>query len=149
MNVKDIVEYGVYSLNNNLAELVEVMKKWDEDNLVKVRVHANQEVITERVVTSDELFPIELSEDILKALSFLEVNGKLWGLIDEHYFFLKAKDVVMIKNNGIFNYVSADPKSYYGCRFIPMPYLHQLQNLIGRINVDLLINIHNHATSTT
>ena len=147
MDINNILKYGVYCLsNNNLENIVEVQFIWKDKGLVKVHMYKQEEGFVEKIVRYENLSPVYLTKEMLKVLGFKEVEGNLWGLINENYFFLKEKNIKIIKDQGDFKYVkqSTDPNDLFGCKFIPIPYLHKLQDLIGRMNVDnLLIELNN------
>jgi hypothetical protein len=139
MKKDGVVVYGIYYLNdsNNIAEVEAV---FDDKNIVKVLLYSKNEDSIEKMVSIDVLSPVRLSDNILRVLGFKETEGRLFGLVNENYFYQKANDVRIIKDQGVFKFVqpSVDPNDFYGCKFITMPYLHQLQGLIGKVKVDNL-----------
>lgn len=140
MKKDSVVVYGIYYLNDSNDNIAEVEAVFDDKNIVKVLLYSKNEDPIEKMVSIDVLSPVRLSDNILRVLGFKETEGRLFGLVNENYFYQKANDVRIIKDNGVFKFVqpSVDPNDFYGCKFIPMPYLHQLQGLIGKVKVDNL-----------
>lgn len=141
MNIEDIKEFGVYAYNDECGKtlFVEVLEVYTNERKAKVSLYESSGFEIKDIVFTEHLSPILITEHILKALSFEEDEGQLYGLLNEHYFRLKKGNGVieMIRDKGTMKYVkpSIDRKDFYGCEFIPIPYLHKLQDILGRINL--------------
>ena len=98
-----------------------------------------------------ELAPMTITEEMLHLLSFTEIDGNLEGLPNEHYFELKTEDepIRMIIEKGQFCYVQRMSNAIFGCKFVTMPYLHQLQILLAPFCPIDIQKIIKYATTTT
>lgn len=158
MKIEEIKEFGVYSYyeDNGQAEFVEVQKVYKEERMVKVSLYKSG-VLNMKIVSTTDILPVSITEPILKALTFEEIFGQLYGLPNEHYYRLQMDNgiIEIIKDEGVMKYVqpSMDRENWYGCRFVPMPYLHKLQDILGRIDLKdfskKLFKDNNYATPTT
>ncbi len=146
MRIEDIKEFGIFAYIDNCGKsaFVEVLKVYVNEKKVKVSIYNSKNIEITDIVSSDNLLPVTLTEAILKALSFEEVTGHLYGLPNEHYFQLRKDNgkIEILRDRGAIKYVqpSMDRENWFGCKFIPMPYLHQLQDKIGRIDLKCFVN---------
>lgn len=78
-----------------------------------------------------------MSIPILSSLGFEEKEDILMGLPYEHYWqkLVNGQVVWIVDDKGILKLATIDKDAYYGVRFSPLPYLHELQNIIGPIDV--------------
>ncbi len=144
MKNEDIKVNGIYAYNDasGQTELVEVMKVFDYENKIKVTIckSSNQEEVD--IVSTKSISPVIITEAILKALSFEEVTENLYGLPNERFFQLKMdnRTIEIIKDRGAMKYVqpSSNQSNHFGCKFISLPFLHQLQEMIGRIDIKII-----------
>ena len=89
------------------------------------------------VVDISDLKKIPLSIPVLKSLGFEEKNGPLMGLPYECYWQRQVDEHVVriVDDAGTMKFATIDADAYYGLKFLSAPYLHELQNLIGFIDV--------------
>lgn len=146
MKIEDIKEFGVYYYNDDSGQtiFVEVLKVYSNERKAKVSLYKSSDIKETEIVFTENISPVLITESILKALSFNEISGPLYGLLNEHYFRLKMDNgiIEIIRDRGAMKFVQPSPnrEDWYGCKFIPMPYLHQLQEMIGRIDIKSFIN---------
>lgn len=140
MKIEELKEFGVYSYNDDSgqSEFVEVLKVYNDEKKVEVSLYKSG-AFNIKIVSTTKLSPISITEPILKALAFEEIEGHLYGLPNEHYYRLQMDNgtIEILKDEGVMKYVqpSMDRENWYGCRFIPMSYLHKLQDILGRIDL--------------
>lgn len=129
-----ILKGSVFQLKSIVNSLVEIEKV--EDSQARVSLYDENGSTCINVDVSD-LEGIKLSVPILKSLGFEEKEGRLMGLIYEHYWQKQVNERVVwiVDDKGILKFGTIDTDAYYGVRFSPLPYLHELQNIIGPIDV--------------
>lgn len=124
----------VFQLMSKTNCLVEVMKV--EDSQAKV-LEYNERGCEYIVVDISDLKRIPLSIPILSSLGFEEKEGIFIGLPYEHYWQKVSNEHVVwiVDDKGILKFATIDANAYHGVRFSLAPYLHELQNIIGPIDV--------------
>lgn len=129
-----IFKGSVFQLKSRSNSLVEVVKV--EESQAKV-LEYNERGCEYIVVDIFDLKEIPLSITILKSLGFEEKEGILIGLPYEHYWqkLVNGHVLWIVDEKGILKFATIDTDAYYGVRFSPLPYLHELQNMIGPIDV--------------
>ena len=134
MNRTYILKGCVFQRKSKSNCLVEVVKV--DDFQVKV-LEYNESGCEYIVVDISDLKEIPLSIPILKSLGFEEKEDVLMGLPYEHYWqkLVNERVVWIVDDKGILKFATIDTDAYYGVRFSPLPYLHELQNIIGPIDV--------------
>lgn len=138
MNIKDIKKFGVYAYNDESGQktFVEVLEVYTNERKAKVSLCKSfgNEIIE---ILTEKLSPISITEPILKALSFEEITGQLYGFPNEHFFRLKTDNgiIEIIREKGTTKRVQPNKDNWYGCKFISIQYLHQLQHMLGRIDL--------------
>lgn len=150
MKKEDVVIGGLYFVKDN-PSLFEI--KTDMDNCCQVEgiLYNGNEKSEKTVMSISELAPITITEEMLHLLSFTEIDGNLEGLPNEHFFELKTdrETIRMIKEKDQFCYDQRMANAFHGCKFVGMPYLHQLQALLAPIcPIDIHIIIKRYATPT-
>ncbi|MBQ9229887.1 MAG: hypothetical protein IJ190_01770 [Prevotella sp.] len=136
--IKDVIlEKSVFQLKSKPNCLVEIVKA--EDSKVKVSVY-NEKGNEYDIVDISDLKGISLSTPILKSLGFEEKEGRLMSLIYEHYWQKQVNEylVWIVDDKGILKYATIDANAFHGVKFLPAPFLHELQNIIGTIDVPKL-----------
>lgn len=125
---------SVFQLRSKANCLVEVVKV--EDSQAKV-LEYNERSCEYNVVDISDLKRIPMSIPILSSLGFEEKEDILMGLPYEHYWqkLVNGQVVWIVDDKGILKLATIDKDAYYGVRFSPLPYLHELQNIIGPIDV--------------
>ena len=125
---------SVFQLRSKANCLVEVVKV--EDSQAKV-LEYNERGCEYNVVDISDLMRIPMSIPILSSLGFEEKEDVLMGLPYEHYWqkLVNGQVVWIVDDKGILKLATIDKDAYYGVRFSPLPYLHELQNIIGPIDV--------------
>lgn len=134
MNKKDIIRGRVFLLKSNNNCLVEILEV--EKSQVRVIVYniTGNEI---DIVDISDLQGIPLSIPILNSLGFEKKEGQLMGLPYEHFWQKQLNDYILwiLDDEGILKFATIDTDAYYGVKFSPLPYLHELQNIIGPIDV--------------
>lgn len=138
MNIKDIIKGCVFQQKSKNNCLVEILKV--EEPYVRV-VAYNINGSENDVVDISDLKEIPLSIPILKSLGFEEKEGILMGVPNEHYWqkLVNEHFVWIVDEKGTLKYATIDSNAYFGIKYTPTPYLHELQNVIGPINVAKLL----------
>lgn len=150
MKKEDVVIGGLYFVKDN-SSLYEIKTEIDNCGQVEGILYTGNEKPVNTVVKISELDPITITGGMLHLFSFTEIDGNLEGLPNEHYFELKTEGepIRMIIDKGQFCYVQRMANAIYGCKFVVMPYLHQLQVLLAPISpIDIHIIIKHYATTT-
>lgn len=132
-----ILKGSVFQLKSIVNSLVEIEKV--EDSQARVSLYDENGSTCINVDVSD-LEGIKLSVPILKSLGFEEKEGRLMGLIYEHYWQKQVKEylVWIVDDAGVLKFATIDADAYHGVEFSPAPYLHELQIIIGDIDVSKL-----------
>lgn len=130
-DIAEIVIGGIYTTTEDPNTYVVITK--EENHHVVVDLYSDVHIYHRRDLNISELCPIPITENLLKTLHFKECDGHLFGLPDEHYYELETGTVKvqMKKEDGTWCYIQPSPDAYHGCRFVSMPYLHQLQVLLA------------------
>ena len=125
---------SVFQLRSKANCLVEVVKV--EDSQAKV-LEYNERSCEYNVVDISDLKRIPMSIPILSSLGFEEKEDILMGLPYEHYWQKQVNEhaVWIVDDEGIMKYATIDANAYHGVRFSNAPYLHELQDIIGPIDV--------------
>ena len=148
MKKENVVIGGLYFVKDT-SSLFEIKKEMDNCCQVEGILYTGNEKSKKNVMKASELAPITITEDILHLLSFIEIDGNLEGLPNEHFFELKTESgpIRMIVDKGQFSYVQRMANAFHGCKFVEMPYLHQLQALLAPIcpiDIHIIIkHVHN------
>lgn len=150
MKKEDIVIGGLYFVKDR-PSFYKIQTKIDNSGQVEGTLYTGNEIPIKTVMKISELVPMTITEEMLHLLSFTEIDGNLEGLPNQHYLELKTEDepIRMILEKGQFCYVQRMYNAVFGCKFVPMPYLHQLQVLLAPfcpIDIQMIIK---YATSTT
>ena len=134
MNIKEIIKGNVFQQKSNNNCLVEILKV--EEPYVRVVAYNINGSENDRVNISD-LKEIPLSIPILNSLGFEEKEGILVGLPYAHYWQKQINEhfVWIVDDKGTLKYATIDSNAYFGVKYTPAPYLHELQNIIGPIDV--------------
>ena len=134
MNSKFIIKGSVFQLMKDPNCLVEIV---DNDEQHARALMYNQNGCEFIVVDFSHLKEIPLSIPILNSLGFEEKEGRLMGLAYEHYWQKQVNEhaVWIVDDEGIMKYATIDANAYHGVRFSNAPYLHELQDIIGPIDV--------------
>ena len=151
MKKEDVVIGGLYFVKDR-SSFYEIQTEVDNSGQVEGLFYTGNKKPIKMVMKISELAPIAITEELLLLLSFIEVDGNLEGLPNEHYFELKTHDepIRMKIENGCFCFVQPKGNAVFGCRFEQMPYFHQLQVLLAPFcPIDIKIIIKNYATPTT
>lgn len=88
-------------------------------------------------VDISDLKGIPLSILVLKSLGFEEKEGRLMGLPYEHYWLKRVNgyNLCIIDDGGTLKLATINADAYYGIKFSPVPFLHELQKIIGSIDL--------------
>lgn len=70
---------------------------------------------------------IWLDEQIFSNFGFEQKTSNLYGLPNETFFY--KGNLVIIKENNMYKLVLGKYNAQYGCEFIPIHFVHNLQNL--------------------
>ena len=134
MSKSCILKGGVFQLKSKVNSLVEIIKV--EDSQAKVSLY-NENGSECNIVDVSDLKGITLSVPILKSLGFEEKEGQLMGLPYEHYWQKQVDEHVVwiVDDGGTLKFATIDVDAYHGVKFTPAPCLHELQNIIGLIDV--------------
>ena len=145
MKREEVVAGGLYRVKDDHS-LFEINAEVVNCDQVEGTIYSNNEKSVRKIIEISELTPIETTNDILQLLSFTEIYGNLAGLPNEHYFELKieGKTITVINEKGRYCYVQQDGKANYGCKFVGIPYLHQLQHLLAPIHKIDIQNVIKH-----
>lgn len=134
MNKSVLLKGCVFQLKSNLNCLVEVVTvKNCQAKVIKYNKSGSERVF----IDISDLKEMPLSIPVLNSLGFEDRKERLMGLPYEHYWQKQVnKHIVwIVEDNGILKYATIDANAYHGVRFSPAPYLHELQNIIGPIDV--------------
>ena len=134
MNRTYILKGSVFQLKSKSNCLVEVVKV--EDSQAKVIEH-NESGSENIVIEISDLKKIPLSIPILKSLGFEKKEGILMGVPNAHYWQKQVNEhfVWIVDDKGTMKYATIEANAYFGIKYTPAPYLHELQNIIGPIDV--------------
>ena len=150
MTKSDIVIGGIYFVKEDKNSIIQIQKELDMNGNVEGLLYKCNEEPTLKEFNVSKISPIPITKSLLHLLSFKEVNGNLEGLIDEHFFELKSQDIHIriVKEKGDFCYVKKMAHSDYGCKFIRIPFLHQLQGLLASLKLPIIQIVIRYAFST-
>lgn len=151
MKKENVVIGGLYFVKDK-PSFYEIKTEVDNYGQVEGILYTDNNKSVKTVLKISELAPITITGEMLHLLSFKEIDGNLEGLPNEHYFELKTdcESIRMIIEKGQFCFVQRMANAFHGCKFVGMPYLHQLQALLAPISpIDIHIIINHYATSTT
>lgn len=73
-----------------------------------------------------QLKGIELTEEILSKNGFVKKETHVYGLIGE-YTLVNGQDIYIIKRDNIFSIAIPKNNSYFGCKLIPLRFIHIAQ----------------------
>lgn len=133
----NIIKGNVFQLKSKPNCLVEVVIV--EDSHAKV-LEYNERGSACIVVDISDLKKIPLSIPILNSLGFEEKEDRLMGLPYEHYWQKQFNEHVVriVEDEGILKFATIDIDAFHGVKFSPVYYLHELQDVIGSIDVPRL-----------
>ena len=134
MSENCILKGSIFQLKSKPNCLVEVVNV--ENSHVKV-LEYNESGNIYVVIDITDLQGIPLSIPVLKSLGFEEMERNLMALPYEHYWQKQVNDYLVwfVDDKGILKYATKDANAFHGVKFSPAPYLHELQNIIGIIDV--------------
>ena len=117
--------------------LIEIVRQ--EDSQVKVLMY-DESGSEYDVVDVSDLKRIPLSIPILKSLGFEEREGKLMGRPYEHFWqkHINGYNLWIVDDERVLKLATVDAEAYFGVKFRPAPYLHELQKIIGNVDASKL-----------
>ena len=136
--MKNRIEKGcVFQLKNKANNFVEVVAVADSQAKILV---CNEEGCNYSVVNISDLEGIPLSVPILKSLGFECKENMLMGLPYERFWYKCANgfNLIVVEDNDMLKFAHITGESFYGLKFTPVPFLHELQTVIGRVDVGKL-----------
>ena len=150
MKKEDVVIGGLYCIKGR-PSFYEIQTEADNSGQVEGILYTDNEMPVKTNIKISELDLITITEEMLHILSFTDIDGNLEGVPDAHYFELKTESepIRMIIAKGQFCYVQRMANAILGCKYVAMPYLHQLQVLLAPFCSIDIQKIIKHATPTT
>lgn len=134
MNKIDNLEGCLFQLKSKPNCLIEIEKL----EVLQAKVLAYNEDGSEYdTVDVSDLKGIPMSIPILESLGFDEKEGYLMGLPNTHYWEKQIDGYYLwiVDDDGVLKQATIDADACYGVRFTPAPYLHEMQTIIGSVDV--------------
>ena len=136
--MKNRIKKGhVFRLKDNANCFAEIIAVENSKVTVLAYWHEGNEKIE---VNCSDLEDILLTDSILNSLGFEQTQGSLRGLPNEFFWYkcIGGFYLFLVKDNGIYKIACNKDNAYYGVKFIPLPFLHELQDIIGNIDTKKL-----------